>query len=481
MRTFFSGAYPTKIRDMYISAGVQAVNISFFDCRQRSTQAVVERIRQYKDEGIAVLLTAGSRSFLKDKKFTNQEINNFHARYVELVEEVYEDIEAFAELDLQDLIDPIRVYEWRDNWLEKKFEDKLIVGYREEINEDSLREYEIFDYIGVDLEDLPKFLELSDFKERKVRFHVWDGNKAKLLRASPLYSMGLFAPLLGGYSKVLYDYRGTLNLKWLCDISYSDARREKVRQKLVPKVVEAGLDKHRFMAEDYQMLNHWNLLQWKQYLDDVEEAMPTPYWAQGDVALQKAEPVAMINPSESTALANTSLMADPRLAVKRQCNTCAVRAQCPMFKADSDCRLDHVQPINNIQDVSAAYNRLIALSENRLQHALLEERLLGNNSEEVTAQIEGHARIMEGALKAEKAAASVKIEASGSEGVGALTALLAGVTVRQANRGASPVERRARLHARAQDIADSMQDTDEIIESTIIDAEFKEVEKDEDE
>lgn len=238
-------------------------------------------------------------------------------------------------------------------------------------------------------------------KSFSCKTHIWGSVNKETALSGTFWSASTSNWLSGGRYGNTYDYVG--NLKLVQHHATKGRGKEKVRSSLKLKCESIDVDYDKFMSDDKQTVDLWNAHQFAKFAEDAEKLKG--YWS----------------PREETELVTTSTKSlatsSSVVGYSRNCNSCYVSAQCPLFEADSTCKLPPAPKVESPDDVKGLLNQIIQIQGERVLFSAFAEKVqnVGINPE-VSKELETLTKLMKDAkeIVAPVGGDEVMIRAKGS-------------------------------------------------------------------
>lgn len=275
-------------------------------------------------------------------------------------------------------------------YLERKIPEYSFIGISKEIDDE-----ELFCKITSCIASLRAF---------SCKLHGWGRVTKKDAVRGLLWSSSTSNWLSGGRYGNTYEYVGNLKLNLYHG---SKGAGKQARNKLKTKCLDLGIDHQRLLEDDRKTVDAWNLSQWIIFASDAEKV--STYLDERErenttTALKKSEPKTLAHASSFGAYL-------------RDCNSCFLSSQCPLFEVDAQCKVPGLPEIKTPDDVSSLLNKVIQLQGERVLFSAFAEKVqnVGINPE-VSKELETLTKLMKDAKEITRPVESdeVMIRAKGS-------------------------------------------------------------------
>jgi hypothetical protein len=163
-------------------------------------------------------------------------------------------------------------------------------------------------------------------------------------------------------------------------------------------------------------VDDWNLSQFNALARDL--SFVGGYWSEKtDITIKKESEKDVYSLAQrenaETDLANYDAVS----RYSRACNSCFLNAQCPAFRADSDCSIDTRPSLNGYNDYKSLLNKVIEIQSERVLFAAFAEKTQNAGlNPEVSQEIEKLTAVMKDAktILSQNDESEVTIKAKGS-------------------------------------------------------------------
>ena len=396
-----------------IKMGAPNVLLSYYYMRDMGAGAK-KALEEAKDAGMWVLVDSGAYTFLQQYKYNVQhefthaemvrDLRANHKAHVEWIGEHAHLIDAYAELDLDQLVGEEEIWEWRENYRKAGGKAEIIVtphdNFLDQVDQFAKRGYT---YMGAgagnDDATLSQLFSHPKLRESRMRVHGWAKTDWKSIAIWPYYSVDSSSWLAGAEYGDTFKYLGNRKMRVF------DNKRKTIRQQWVRDFEELGINEEDILADKDWAVDQWNCSQWVKYAEDMVEYNTNAYWLTADER------------SESTALARNEYRTDqaiirhdasavvdvrdhPTQEFGRYCSTCYLASKCPVYEKDTTCTMMANVSITNTTGLRDALGMLLEKQTERALFAMLAERVLGVGADPlVSAELE---RTFDLALKTKK-------------------------------------------------------------------------------
>ena len=363
-----------------------------------------------------------------------KEMAEYVRTYIEFIKIVKKEnlAAAWAELDIDPLIGMEPIREWRGWWREADLLDGLIVtihptsasvagtmarpfqgGGQSLDDADEMMSGE-YGYVGINAGEEPTVYDfvfarfLPKLRETRAKTHGWGMTTVKAMARQPWFSVDSSSWLSFGRWGLLYKWDPFKKKMESVKHGGPDPKlRDRVRREWLTQHLEewtsTGLDPEPLLELDSHTLEMWNALQWSYLQKHYREHITNAYWLTPE---QKAEKVAEKRSEGAIAVTNDrgafyeavipgaveseagvmvipdgarpSPFLDPKqMSVGRFCDSCVGQDKCPAYEKSATCSLTEVVPFTSPADMVDAMKMLLSAQLERVQFALLQERMAG--------------------------------------------------------------------------------------------------------
>lgn len=214
--------------------------------------------------------------------------------------------------------------------------------------------------------------------------HSWGAVSKESCLSGVFKSASSSGWLSGGQYGNTYEYVGNLKLTLTHG---SKGAGKSVRNRLKAKCQQLGIDHASLQSDDRTVVDQWNLSQWFAYTSDAGQV--GGYWSERVPKVETTLPV-----STSKTLAHSADIVE----YSRFCNSCFLSEQCPMFVADSACRIPTTPQVKNPDDVTSLLNKVIQIQGDRVMFSAYAERVQNAGiNPEVSKELETLTKLMKDA------------------------------------------------------------------------------------
>lgn len=320
---------------------------------------------------------------------------------IDFTSEYSEYLDAYAELDVDELVGYDTVTKWRELWMAAGLGPIVTIhgSQTREQQQDTLA-FSVkcgSHYIGVGKgmqNDASGSLTqwLADYRSTlekdKIKVHGWAMSKINNILRMPFYSVDSTTWISGQVYGMTYVYEpGSLRMK-----SYDNTQKDVIRSQLVGTVAKLGLDTEKFLLDDPHVVADYNAAQWIAMSKELENYNINAYWLDADdrLALIQKETekwrtsISTVRRANETQLANSSLQT--AVDTMRYCNTCFLGPKCPQFSPDATCTLSSVSALRDMRDIKSAMADLLAIQLDRIAFGVQAERIQGQPLQEVVSK-----------------------------------------------------------------------------------------------
>ena len=310
-------------------------------------------------------------------------LDTYFAGYVDWLKKFAPLVDAFAELDLDELIGE-QIWDWRETIRREVDIEKTPVI----ITPGWIKEWDrIFDegYQYVGIPGRGKSAEISQWftewmprlKEKRIKVHGWALTSYKGIVELPFYSVDSTSWLMGGKFGTTHEYLGNGKMR-----TYSSDIKEKIRSQLVHLCDAARVDKEAFLRDEYAAVHAFNAHQWALYARDMEAYNTNAYWlTEEERAASTAEARKKWNTSDAIIRHNPGitfpLNKHPSKEFGRYCNTCFLNQKCPAYQRDATCSITGGVAVQSDRDVKETMIQLFALQTDRVMFGAFAEKVSG--------------------------------------------------------------------------------------------------------
>ena len=328
------------------------------------------------------------------------EADAYAAGLVDFVSRYHQYLDAYAELDIDRLFGYDKVVEWREAW--SRADLQPIVSIHKSMNkkqqEDTLAASVKLgsNYVGLEAGwgSVDAYKEWfgnyqNELSANKIRVHGWAMTTMTHILRLPFFSIDSSTYTMGQRNGMTYVYeKGSLRMK-----SYDTTQKNKIRPQVLYEVRAEGIDTEKFIADNDDEVARYNVVQWVKFQKDMEDYRSNAYWLDPDertkAAMDEAEQwgtrTALVRHDQSPILP-TSVASERLQAIGRYCNTCAFGPKCPEFEPNATCTLTSAKKIQSAEDLQDALVTTFSYQMERVNFAVLAERVKGQPLEEQTSK-----------------------------------------------------------------------------------------------
>jgi hypothetical protein len=309
-----------------------------------------------------------------------RELDEYVTQYAEWLKEFGEYADAYAELDLDVIVDRM-IWEWREKLKEATEGTKaeIIVTPRKfgKLNEWEEVFKKGYTFAGVSGRAYKQFFHdmMPLLTQYKVRVHGWALTSYKAIAFWPFYSCDSTSWTAGCRYGITYNYRGNFKMGSM------DNRRKSSRIGQQNKCKEAGVNYDDFVRDQYYAVNTYNLYEWVKYAKDMIKYNTNAYWMthekRMDVVQDERERWHTENSEPRHNLEPRALEKIPLLDYARFCNTCFLGGKCPHYKADTTCQIAARPEIRDAKDLQSMLLKLLEIQGERVLFGTFMEKIQG--------------------------------------------------------------------------------------------------------
>lgn len=475
MRLWLSGVTSKPVLDAYRKAGVEHVELDWFQATRQFGKGAQDFLLGLLDEGFKVGVYSGAKGAVEATK--SPSVSSVLERYLEEVVSLADQLEWLTDFDLHPVHPPSKIYEVREQILEAMPEDcigKLMPILSEPWHSASDIEYDVWGRIGVPPKKSEDLIAVIERYQQSATFHAMNVADFSDIGRMAFKDASTNVAAYGARFGAVYDHRGGTSLTRLFDGNITERKRAMIKDRLRERVKALDISFNDFYAETIEAITTWNA---HQVLSLERELMLRPrtiaYWLDEDPAEGPEELVVTKTELQTVKkegeAALSTLVSDPKFAIGRKCDTCDLAKKCPLYQPASHCRIDHVPAVDTPADVQRLHQDLIAIAYRRLSFSALQEQLDGGRSTpEVDAQIKEMGKLLSDYGKA-NSTGGFKIEAKGERAVGVLGQIFGAMAGAPMN-GSTASSRAVRASANREALQQQMRATDqaEIIDVEVV-------------
>ena len=242
----------------------------------------------------------------------------------------------------------------------------------------------------VDLQDLKVKIQphIASIKSFGVKLHRLGRVDKETALTGLFWSASSSNWISGGKHGTTFEYVGNLKLN---TYHASKGAGKNVRVKLKAKCEALNLDHSLLMKDDPKTVNLWNVHQWVLLAKEMSSVTGYLYTKEG---VSSDKQLSVIQKSSNSPLATTDQIG----TYLRNCNSCYLSANCPLFEADSTCRITSTPTVQTPDDIKSLLNNLIQIQGERVLFASMSEKIQNAGiNPEVSKEMETLTRIMKDA------------------------------------------------------------------------------------
>jgi len=268
---------------------------------------------------------------------------------------------------------------------------------------------------SLDLAEVESLLtsKMALIKSFKTKLHIWNTFSKSLFTKKIFYSYSTTDWSTGSRLGNTYDYVGNLKI---CTYNPKRGNGKDVRKRFKSKCLQLDIDYNSLLDDDSETVDDWNLSQFNALARDL--SFVGGYWSEKtDITIKKESEKDVYSLAQrentETDLANYDAVS----RYSRACNSCFLNAQCPAFRADSDCSIDTRPSLNGYNDYKSLLNKVIEIQSERVLFAAFAEKTQNAGlNPEVSQEIEKLTAVMKDAktILSQNDESEVTIKAKGS-------------------------------------------------------------------
>ena len=483
MLIYLNGVTSKVVLDAYIRAGVEYVEVDWFQATKQFGKGSGDFIQDLIDLGLHVGVYSGLRT-VADGDTKASKPDSLLSRYIDEVVSRADQLDYLTDLDLHPLLPPDEVYGLRERLLEEIGEQnysKLMPIMDEPWNESNDLEYEVWQRVALSRKKVEDAAVIINRYRPECLFHALNVSDIGSITHTPYYSISTNVAAYGVRFGACFQYKGGLNLVRLFDGNIGEAKRNLIKKRLKQDVDTLGIKWDNFYAESADAIVEWNAHQLIRMNRDFSlRSSSIEYWRQDTSSQDQDTPeqtyaiapsnevTTLVAAREKDKVAPSEFLLDPKLQIARECDKCSFSPTCPASQKGAKCSIDFMVDIRSPEDVIKAQEYLLSLQMKRVGFAQMAEILNGGStSQELNEMMEQTSRMLAQYHKAQQQAASLKIEASGA-GLSVMASLLNRLNKEPAGPGGSTSASRA-VRSEQSRIALKEQVEAEVIDAEIID------------
>ena len=385
------------------------------------TQATLDEARE----------KAGNRT----REEVKAEVLEYWEEYWAWVQEMHPYFHAYAELDLDMLVDDV-IWDWRDEIRQKTHELEMtampiITPHWYNDSKTWAQLFQQFQFFGLNRMNPAGYTDfftrhMPVLKERKILFHGWGITSAEEIMRWPFYSLDSTSWLGGVRYGTTYKYDGEHRMR------LHDYKQKGRRKGWKAECERYDVDFEKFIADDGQEVNKFNCANWVAFSNDMLGYTINSYWL-----TEEEKGSAIMAARDDWKTDNAVVRHDHQLPIPVQdiemlqyarfCNTCFMNQKCPVFEANATCRISQRVAVETGHDLADIAKKLIGLQTERVFMAAFAEKINGTPMDEKLSREMGQAIAMMGQLKQMlESQEEVSIRAKGPQSAGILAKIFGG-------------------------------------------------------
>lgn len=260
MLIYLNGVTSKVVLDAYLRAGVEYVEVDWFQSTRQFGKGSGEFIQELIDLGLHVGVYSGLRTVADgDTKASNPD--SLLSRYIDEVVSCADQLDYLTDLDLHPLLPPDKVYALRERLLEEIGEEhysKLMPIMDEPWNESNDLEYEVWQRVALSRKKPEDASSIINRYRPECLFHALNVSDIGEITHTPYYSISTNVAAYGARFGACFQYKGGLNLVRLFDGNIGEAKRNLIKKRLKKDVETLGIKWDNFYSESADAIVEWN-------------------------------------------------------------------------------------------------------------------------------------------------------------------------------------------------------------------------------
>lgn len=211
MKIFYASA--ENHTERLLNSGVKNLLVSFYSLKSKDINKFFVKA---KENNCNIIVDSGAHTFQKGK--TNIDYDKFIDEYIEFLLKYSEYIDAFVELDIENIVGLKKVEQWREKITQQVGREPMVVWHRErgwDYWKEMCRKYKYIGFSGfvttpsggaeVPEKFIPNFL--AEAKKYKTKVHGFGFTSPKLIKSNNFYSVDSTSWLSGELYGHIYVFK----------------------------------------------------------------------------------------------------------------------------------------------------------------------------------------------------------------------------------------------------------------------------------